>query len=145
VLEAFYCHGAVREAEELMRRVYGAIRAAGSWTLPETLARQHLGIGSMCHGWSASPLIFFSERTLGVRPVQAGETSRVLIAPESATLGAAEGIVPHPRGPVRVRWRIEAGRLFIEARIPPGLEAEVRPQGRLGGLVREVSIQHMSS
>jgi hypothetical protein len=133
-LEALYRAGRAGAAEDAMREYYGMMRRSGARTFWETLCEGAKGNDSMCHGWSSGALPYLSERVLGVRPLVPGDPSRMLVAPESETLDHAEGIVPHPAGPITVRWKIEDHDLKIAVEKPDGVDIEIRPQGRLGAL-----------
>lgn len=135
-LDGFYRSGRAADAENAMREYYGFMRNRGARTLWETLLAGASGRDSLCHGWSSGAIPHLAERVLGVRPVNAGDPSRILIAPEAETLDHAEGIVPHPSGPISVRWAVEESLLRIEGRGPEGVEIIIRPQGRLAGLNR---------
>ncbi|MCY3020474.1 MAG: family 78 glycoside hydrolase catalytic domain [Planctomycetota bacterium] len=130
VLGALYDHGMSAVAEQAIRSNYGLMRNGGAWTLWEMLSPAN----SLCHAWSGAPLHFFAERTLGVRQGKAGKPDDVLIAPDSATLQWAFGIVPHRRGPVAVSWRVQAGALWVDVLVPRGVRLKVKPAGALAGL-----------
>jgi alpha-L-rhamnosidase len=131
---ALYRVGKAGLAENLIREHYGFMRDRGAWTLWETLGRGSEGQGSTCHGWSASPVIVFSERVLGVQELVPGDPSQILVAPESDTLDSAEGTVPNPLGLIEVSWRIEGSNLNLSLKTPKGVHAEVKPAGRLAKL-----------
>ncbi len=133
-LDGLYCAGRVASAENAMREYYGFMRRRGARTLWETLEAGARGNDSMCHGWSSGAVPYLSERLLGVRPARPGDPSRMIIAPESETLSRAEGIVPHPAGPIAVAWRIEGTKLMLTVEAPAGVEIEMKPQGRLTAL-----------
>jgi hypothetical protein len=131
---ALYRVGKAGLAENLIREHYGFMRDRGAWTLWETLGRGSEGQGSTCHGWSASPVIVFSERVLGVRELVPGDPTQILVAPESDTLDWAEGTVPHVLGPIHVSWKIEGSNFNLKLTVPKGIEATVKPAGRLAKL-----------
>lgn len=133
-LDGLYRAGRAGAAENAMRAYYGFMRRRGARTLWETLCEGAKGNDSMCHGWSSGALPYLSERVLGVRPLVPGDPSRILVAPESDTLAQAEGVVPHPAGPITVRWKIEGHELKIAVEKPAGVDVEIRPRGRLGKL-----------
>jgi alpha-L-rhamnosidase len=62
---------------------------------------------------------------LGVKPAEPGY-SRIRIAPQPFNLTWAEGVVPTPRGPVTVSWKLNAsGQLDVQYDAPQGCEVEV--------------------
>ena len=69
---------------------------------------------SDCHAWSASPNYEFLATVLGVTPTAPG-FSEVRIAPHPGPLTCVSGVVPHPRGEIRVSLR----------RAGDGLEADI--------------------
>ncbi len=140
-LEGLYRARRAAAAEEAMREYHGLMRRAGAWTLWETLKEGMQGLDSMCHGWSSGALPYLSERVLGVRPVKAGIPSRMLIAPEAETLDHAEGVVPHPAGPISVRWKVQGRGLKIAVTKPEEVEIVILPQGRLGDLAISADVR----
>lgn len=72
---------------------------------------------SMCHAWSAHPIVEFQQHILGVTPAQPGFAA-VAIKPHLAGLTHAAGSVCTPRGLIQVAWRIEGGKLHLQAEVP---------------------------
>ncbi|MFD0717334.1 alpha-L-rhamnosidase C-terminal domain-containing protein [Paenibacillus sp. GCM10027626] len=60
--------------------------------------------GSLCHGWSATPLYFYYSFLLGVRPLEPGFRA-FQVAPVPGGFHQASGVVPTPRGPIEVSWK----------------------------------------
>jgi hypothetical protein len=94
---------------------------------------------SLCHAWSAHPVLEFQQRILGVTPTSPGFT-RIAIRPHVCGLTHARGSVCTPHGLVEVAWRNEAGRFTLDAVVPAGITASVTlpsglrqecPSGRL--------------
>ncbi len=80
---------------------------------------------SDCHAWSSAPTFEFMQEILGVRPVSPG-FARVRIAPFTADLEWARGVIPTPKGDIRIDWKKPAGERFeIEIELPKGVEAEM--------------------
>lgn len=129
-IDALYRHGRIATAESVMRSHWGLMRDHGAWTFWETINHGRQGNGSLCHAWSATPLHWFHTRVLGVRPEKPGDTSRMLVAPESL-LPWAEGVVPHPAGPIHVAWERQGNRWKVDARGPRGVQLRIltRPVG----------------
>lgn len=134
VLEGLYRVGEAELAEGVVREHYQPLRDHGVWTIPEILKWGLEDKGSLCHGWSAAPLIYFSERILGVRDRVPGDPSQVLIAPEGESIDQASGSVPHPRGLIRVAWRVEGTELRLALEVPAGVDVHIQPAGRLAKL-----------
>lgn len=68
---------------------------------------------SLCHGWASGPAAWMSSHVLGVQPVEPGfKTFRV--QPFLGDLDWAEGSVPTPYGPIRVRCVKEKSTIKTE-------------------------------
>jgi len=72
---------------------------------------------SLCHAWSAFPLIEFLRGVLGVKPDAPG-FARILIQPNTAGRFAARGFVPTPHGPVHVSWTAGADGFRLSVQTP---------------------------
>jgi hypothetical protein len=78
---------------------------------------------SDCHAWSSTPTYRLMSEVLGVQPTAPG-FARVRIKPFPGKLEWAEGVVPTPKGDIKVHWnRMPAFTLKVE--IPEGIEADV--------------------
>lgn len=73
---------------------------------------------SFCHGWSGGPAAWLPEQVLGVTPASPGYAT-VRIAPQLGGLEWAEGVVPTPHGPIRVRAQRGADP---EIHLPKGVQ-----------------------
>jgi hypothetical protein len=78
------------------------------------------GAGSLCHGWSTLPAYFFGAYGLGIRPLTPGFKT-FLVDPGLQYLPGAEGIVPTPEGPIRIKWRPESGKAIVQISHPKNL------------------------
>ena len=77
---------------------------------------------SLCHGWAAGPTAWLTRHVLGVRPVEPG-CRHVIVSPQLGDLQWAEGRVPTPHGPVRVRVeRKGPAQIDTSVECPPGVE-----------------------
>ena len=107
-----------------MRRFWGDMLDRGAttaWEMFEGHHRPGIPTRSWCHGWSAGPAWLLPAYILGVRPVEPG-WKRVRIAPQPGDLQWAEGAVPTPHGPIRVRWERGAnGRTHLSTDLPHGV------------------------
>lgn len=127
-LEALFQEGKSDDALTILREQWNRMLEKGATTFWETFPG-HIGSGhwsrSLCHGWSAAPAYFLSTQVLGVKPAEPGY-SRVRIAPQPFNLTWAEGVVPTPRGPITVSWKLNAsGQLDVQYDAPEGCEVEV--------------------
>jgi alpha-L-rhamnosidase len=130
VLEALAKAGRTEAALDLIRTYWGGMLDLGAttfwedfdlaWTenatridelVPEGKKDIHGDCGaycyegfrhSLCHGWASGPTAWLSRHVLGVTPAAPGFT-KARIAPALGDLAWAEGTVPTPQGPIRVR------------------------------------------
>lgn len=118
---------------------FNALAKAGCYDdMPKHLGPWHESIGyglstfveensywrSLCHAWSAHPVLEFQQRILGVTPAAPG-FARITIRPHLCGLGHARGSVCTPHGLVEVAWRHEKGRFQLEATLPEGIPADI--------------------
>ncbi|MBC8109501.1 MAG: alpha-L-rhamnosidase N-terminal domain-containing protein, partial [Verrucomicrobia bacterium] len=75
---------------------------------------------SECHAWSASPTYDFLATVCGIEPAEAGFRT-VRIEPNLGNLQQTEGIFPHPKGNIAVKYKVEKQTLNAEISLPPGL------------------------
>jgi hypothetical protein len=97
---------------------------------------------SLCHAWSAHPVLEFLTRVLGVTPREPGFAA-IDVVPRLCGLAHARGRVCTPRGPVAVAWRRTGGRFEIEIDVPAGTPVHLTlPDGSLrqfaGGRFAEI-------
>ena len=130
VLEGLYRYGEAQRALDFTREYWGDMLERGATTFYEHFslswprgAVPERGI-SHCHGWSAAPTYALPAHVLGVRPLDPG-FSRLLVEPQPGDLAWAEGEVPTPHGPVRVRWARSAEEFRMELTVPEGCVAQV--------------------
>ncbi|MBA3872897.1 MAG: family 78 glycoside hydrolase catalytic domain [Anaerolineae bacterium] len=127
-LETLFQEGLSTDALTILREQWNRMLEKGATSFWETFPG-HIGSGhwsrSLCHGWSAAPAYFLTTQVLGVKPAEPGY-SRIRIAPQPFNLTWAEGVVPTPRGPVTVSWKLnESGQLDVQYDAPQGCEVEV--------------------
>ncbi len=85
---------------------------------------------SLCHAWSAHPVLEFQQRILGVTPAEPG-FARLRVQPHCCGLTHAAGSVCTPHGLVEVAWRVADGQLHFTLTLPTELPATiVAPDGR---------------
>ncbi len=83
------------------------------------------------HAWGAAPANLLPRFVLGVRPAVPG-WRRAAIRPHPGPLTHAEGVVPTPRGPIRVGWvrkgpevRSSGGTFTLTLTLPAGTTAQL--------------------
>lgn len=79
---------------------------------------------SLCHGWSCSPVWFFTETVLGVKFVLEGG-KKIRIEPDLCGLKSASGYVPTAFGNVFVSHKEVNGKIVTEYKLPDGVELVV--------------------
>ena len=114
--------------ERWIHQTYASNLKAGAWTLWEHRSPN----SSLCHAWSAAPVWWLTEETLGAS-WDAASPNQVTLAPLSATLNWAAGTVPHPAGPLRVSWGLHGHQLHVSVAAPAGVTVTCKPKGRLAG------------
>lgn len=88
---------------------------------------------SHCHAWSSAPLHFLPRIVLGVRPAAVG-CAVVEISPRPSGLTWAKGALATPHGPVQVSWRLEDGKMTLQASAPPGVTLRFATNPALEGV-----------
>lgn len=83
---------------------------------------------SLCHAWSAHPVIEFLERVLGVTPAAPGFAA-IEVRPHRCGLAQARGRLCTPRGPVTVAWRVEGTRFDFELESPAATPVAIELPG----------------
>jgi hypothetical protein len=99
---------------------------------------------SHCHGWSASPLYFFSRIILGVRYAAAGGKVIQLQPCVFAGLTWAKGTFVTAKGPVNVEWRIQENIFEFNCSLPRGTHVEFIESESLKGLKIVKNIKEIS-
>jgi len=79
---------------------------------------------SLCHAWSAHPVLEFYQKILGIKATSPGFAS-VQIRPRPCGLEWARGSVCTPRGKVEVSWRMQDSAMAIRVQAPEGMPVEV--------------------
>jgi hypothetical protein len=87
------------------------LKPDGGWRKP---------IISRCHGWGGTASYLLPRYVLGVQPTAPG-FSRVSIRPQLGDLAWAKGVVPTPRGEIRIEMDAKAGGKVVA---PAGVAVE---------------------
>jgi hypothetical protein len=104
---------------------YGTPQMRRWQIVPETQSfREMWNSGDLSHGWCSTPLVQMSQRVLGVEPTSPGFKT-IMIRPHVCDLTWAKGKVPTPHGDVEVSWKWADDKIWLDATIPDGTEAEV--------------------
>ncbi|HEY5744931.1 MAG TPA: alpha-L-rhamnosidase C-terminal domain-containing protein [Chryseolinea sp.] len=73
---------------------------------------------SDCHAWGSSPNVEFFRTVLGIESASPG-FAKVRIEPHLGALDDIGGEMPHPRGTIAVKYKIQKGSLQTEIVLPP--------------------------
>ena len=143
VIQAMSLAGHNADTERVLRDYWGGMLAEGATTFwegydpkwPKAHFHEFLQAdnvtgtnASLCHGWSAGPTNWLTERVLGIRPTSGGFATAE-IAPDLGDLQWAQGTVPTPRGPLQVRAERQDGKMKVSLTLPPGVRASVAGPG----------------
>jgi hypothetical protein len=105
--------------------------AQGFSTFPETLEPN---VRSDCHAWSSSPCYDFLSTICGIDTDGPG-FNKVLIEPNPGTLTDVSGIMPHPKGQIKVNYKkISGGRYTAKIDLPPHLTGRFISKGKIVNL-----------
>jgi alpha-L-rhamnosidase len=118
-------------ALSLIRNEWGLMRhtsayySGATWEYIALDGTPGLGEGtSLAHGWGSGPTSALSKYVLGVRPVSTGYKTW-LIEPQPGDLTWANGRVPTPYGPIKVKWEKTSRGLRLEIEVPNGTSGSV--------------------
>ena len=128
---ARYAAGADASARELIKREWGFMAQRGPGTMWETIANesgaQVDSSPSLDHGWSSGAAPALTSYVLGVQPTSPGFAT-FTVTPHPSGLTSATGVVPTPRGPIRVSWSATTGgKLSLQVTAPSGATWTARP------------------
>ena len=130
LLEAFVHLGLDLHTRDLLDGYFGSVVRAGHPTMPEFWKLDEAGPSryrddfSRCHPYGSGPAYVLHQVVLGVRPAAPGWT-RALIRPAALGLGWASGIVPTPRGDIRLSWERGDGSWKLDVELPPGVAGDL--------------------
>lgn len=97
---------------------------------------------SDCHAWSASPVYELLATVCGIEPASPGFAT-VRVEPHLGNLQRAEGVVPHPRGEIRVKFKRTGSRgITGEITLPEGVTGDFRWNGKTTALQAGVQSIH---
>jgi len=89
-----------------------------------TFAEENSYWRSLCHAWSAHPVLEFQQRILGVIPIEPG-FARIALEPHRCGLTQAKGSVCTPHGMIAVAWWMEGEAFHLEASVPQNIQVNV--------------------
>jgi len=123
ILQALKKTGHHAEVIDCITRWWGEMVDKGLTTTEEVWNGKP-GIYSMCHAWSAHPIVHFSNILLGVWQ-EKENWKEVRISPVFTAVDSVIGSVATPHGPIEVAWRIEKGQAEIAIKVPRSIRARL--------------------
>jgi len=134
IFEALKKTGRLPETVDCIRRWWGSMLDRG-YTTTEEIWNGKPGKDSLCHAWSAHPIIHLSNILLGVWQEAPG-WKRIRFAPllnsERSVAGkrnnpirSVEGKVAVPQGVIEVRWERRGRKTSVSLSLPKGIIATV--------------------
>jgi alpha-L-rhamnosidase len=87
------------------------------------------GASSLCHAWSAHPIVHLSNVLLGVWQDAPG-WKKIIFRPEFTLVDFAEGKVATPLGAVSSSWHRKGDKIDVRLRLPKGMTARAELPGR---------------
>ena len=144
IFHAMELCGKEAEALERIRKYWGDIVKTGSATIWEAGIHQHgknafSGDGSLCHGFSTSPIDFFQTVILGIKPLSAG-FGAFKIAPVILDIKFAEGRIPTPYGNIVIKWERKDEYIKINLRVPEGTIGETIDGNKYGAGIHNLKL-----
>lgn len=111
-------------ALNLIRREWGYMLRVGPGTMWEDIGPYgsrptDMHAPSYDHGWSSGAAPVLVQYVLGVQPTSPGFAT-FTVTPHAGDLTFASGVVPTPRGPIRVAWKFVDSRLALTVVAPAG-------------------------
>jgi len=76
---------------------------------------------SDCHAWGSSPNVEFYRTILGISSDAPG-FSKIMIAPHLGSLSDIGGEMPHPKGMISVKYKVQQDALQAEINLPENIE-----------------------
>lgn len=82
------------------------------------------GKDSLCHAWSAHPIVHFSDILLGIRQEGPG-WKKIQFSPTFMKLRSVHGMVAVPQGVIEVNWERNRNKVAISLSLPKGTSARI--------------------
>ncbi len=127
IFEALKKYGFNKEVISCIKRWWGDMIKKGLTTTEEVWDGT-AGEDSLCHAWSAHPVVHFSNILLGILQKKPA-WREICFSPEFENLDFADGKVATPHGAIEAGWRKEKGEIKVSINIPDGISANVNLPG----------------
>jgi alpha-L-rhamnosidase len=136
ILAALYKCGYADLAERFMRDYWSPMILKYDDTAWEDFDYSNDGGSTLSHAWSGGPTYFLTTQVLGINLgwPDPSDNKKIIIAPQSETINWAKGVIPYANSEIKIDWKINGDKLFINCDVPKGIEWEVKPKGRLASL-----------
>ena len=107
---------------------WGGMLLNGATSFWETLkgASDFDNAGSLCHGWSATPVYFYYAHLLGIRPVEPG-FKKFIFAPSLNAINTIDARIATPHGAIGIKLQRIDDRLVGQLDYPGQLEPVLMP------------------
>lgn len=128
MLEALKKLGRAEEAVDCIDRWWGGMVDRGLSTTEECWNVQ-AGHSSLCHAWSAHPIVHLSNVLLGVWQESPGWTA-IRVAPTFTKVDRVSGKVATPLGVIESGWDRTSDRTRVFLNLPKGMTATVALPGK---------------
>jgi hypothetical protein len=135
IFEALKQCGYGKEVVDCIRRWWGEFIKKGFTTTPEVWDPV-IGSHSLCHAWSAHPIVHFSNVLLGIWQTQPG-WKEIKYQPDFSSVRFAKGKIATPLGEITSSWEKKGNRVYIKLLLPDGMAAEmVEPDGATRRIIK---------
>lgn len=121
VLQGLYKLGLAKAAEQIIKDGWGWMLQNGLTTCSEMY---RLNV-SLNHAWSASPGYYMSKNILGVKFPEKPNMDIVEIDVCTESVTWAKGTFPHPKGLIKVEWKLVNGIVKYNVEAPDGVDVRV--------------------
>jgi hypothetical protein len=133
ILEAMKKAGATAEAADCVKRWWTELLAGEKSTTQEHW-KTRPGEGSMCHAWSAHPVVHLSNILLGIWQTSAGWDT-IRFEPTFTMVNDVHGKVATPHGVIETGWKTLSKGHEVFVKLPKGMKAKVALPGVAGTIV----------
>ena len=127
VFQALKKHGFYEEVIDCIYRWWGDMVDRGL-TTTEEVWNAEAGFHSLCHAWSAHPIVHFSNILLGIWQEDVN-WGKVRFQPTFTHSDHINGKTATPRGVIESGWERTRNRIKVNLRLPEGIECTVKLPG----------------
>ncbi|MBU0477414.1 hypothetical protein KKC91_02465 [bacterium] len=128
IFEALKKCGCMEEVADCIYRWWGEMVAKGLSTTEEVWNAKP-GLESLCHAWSAHPIIHLSNILLGIWQKSPG-WNKICFSPTFTCVNFVRGKVATPKGIIESGWERTKAGIKTYLSLPQGITAEVTLPGR---------------